>query len=248
MLALLPSWFLPLFGAVLGLIWGSFAAALCSRWPVGESVIKGRSRCDTCRATLGPRDLVPLLSYIVLRGRCRHCGQSIGIRPVTIELAAASIALISAALLPPSVALGAMLFGWLLLPIMILDYDHLWIPDRLIILLAAGGILFAATLWPDISTSDRVIGAAAGFLALETIRQVYKRVRRQEGMGAADPKLFAALGLWLGWQVLPIILLAASLIGIATAIFRHSDGTENSRALPLGSFLAVAALGLAWLG
>ncbi|MBL0924033.1 MAG: prepilin peptidase [Sphingomonadaceae bacterium] len=241
-------WVLPVFGALLGLIWGSFIAALCSRWPVGESVAEGRSRCDICRTTLGIRDLLPVLSYIALRGRCRHCNQRIGMRPVIIELVAASIAVISGLLLPPAMALGAMLFGWLLLPIVMLDYDHLWIPDRLVILLAVGGVIFAPMVWPDIETLDRLIGAGAGFLTLEAIRQIYKVLRKREGMGAGDPKLFAALGLWLGWHALPIILFLASLFGIVTAIYRHFASSGSQSALPLGSFLALAALALVWFG
>jgi leader peptidase (prepilin peptidase) / N-methyltransferase len=248
LLAYLPRWFLPFFGVLLGLIWGSFVAALCSRWPIGESVIRGRSRCDICKVQLGARDLVPLVSYTLLRGRCRHCRQQIGRRPIIVELVAASIALISILLLPPVTAVAAMLLGWLLLPIIILDYDHLWIPTRLVILLAAGGVLAGPLLWPDIALTDRLIGAAAGFLILEAIRQPYKILRGQEGMGAADPKLFAALGFWFGWQALPLMLLGASLIGIATAIYRHVAGAESQPALPLGSFLGVAALGLAWVG
>jgi leader peptidase (prepilin peptidase) / N-methyltransferase len=248
MLGHLPGWFLPVFGVLLGLIWGSFVAALCSRWPIGESVAKGRSRCDHCGAQLGARDLVPLLSYMLVRGRCRHCAQHIGFRPLLIELVTGSIALISILSLPPAQAVAAMLFGWLLLPIIILDHDHLWIPDRLVILLTLGGILLAPMLSPDISAPDRLIGAAGGFLILEAIRQLYKRLRGQDGMGAADPKLFAALGLWLGWQALPMILLVASLIGIATAIYRRAKGSDSQPALPLGSFLGVAALGLIWIG
>lgn len=156
--------------------------------------------------------------------------------------------MISVMLLPPALALAAMLFGWLLLPIMILDYDHLWIPDRLVVLLAIGGVIFGSMLWPDIETSDRLIGAAAGFLILEVIRRAYKWLRKREGMGAGDPKLFAALGLWLGWQALPMILLVASLIGIAVAIYRQISAIDGSQVLPLGSFLALAALGLAWFG
>jgi leader peptidase (prepilin peptidase) / N-methyltransferase len=244
----LPGWPLPTFGVLLGLIWGSFVAALCSRWPIGESVMTGRSRCDHCKVQLGARDLVPLLSYISLRGRCRHCRQPIGLRPAIVELSAASIAVISILLLPPTEAVAATLLGWLLLPIVILDYDHLWIPDRLVMLLAIGGVLVGAMLWPDVELTDRLIGAAAGLLILEAIRQLYKIQRGQEGMGAADPKLFAALGLWFGWQALPMILLGASLIGIGIAIYRYVAGSESQLALPLGSFLAVAALGMAWFG
>jgi leader peptidase (prepilin peptidase) / N-methyltransferase len=248
MLAHLPGWFLLASGVLLGLIWGSFVAVLCSRWPIGESVMKGRSRCDHCKAKIGAFDLVPLLSYIALRGRCRHCRQKIGLRPVIIELSAASIALTSILLLPPAAAVAAMLLGWLLLPIVILDHDHLWIPDRLVLVLAIGAVMAGPLLWPDVGLTDRFIGAAAGFLILEAIRQLYKILRGQEGMGAADPKLFAALGLWFGWQALPMILLGASLIGIALAIYRKAAGAESHQALPLGSFLGVAALGLAWFG
>lgn len=185
---------------------------------------------------------------MLLRGHCRHCRKKIGLRPIVVELSAASIALISFLLLPPEAAVAAMLLGWLLLPIIILDHGHLWIPDRLVLLLAIGGVLAGAMLWPDVELTDRLIGAAAGFLILEAIRQLHKMLRRQEGMGAADPKLFAALGLWFGWQALPMILLGASLIGIAAAIYRYVASPDSHPALPLGSYFGLAALGMAWLG
>lgn len=241
MLLALPSWFLPVSLGILGLIWGSFVAALCSRWPKGESVATGRSRCDKCGQKIAPRDLIPVFSYLLLKGRCRHCAQTIGLLPFIVELAAALLGILPLLFLPESQAIAAALFGWLLLPLILLDHQHLWLPNKLLLLLAATGFLIGPMLSPEIAMPDRVIGLCAGLFSLEFIRQFYKKVRKRDGMGAGDPKLFAALGIWLGWQLLPIILLLASAIGILSILLLHLTGNRQREAFPFGSYLAIAA-------
>jgi leader peptidase (prepilin peptidase)/N-methyltransferase len=247
LLAGLPYWFLLTLLTILGAIWGSFAAALCSRWPKGEGVVVGRSRCEQCGKGIASYDLVPVISYMLLRGKCRFCGQKIGARPIVIELAAALIGAVSLLLLPPDQAVAAAIFGWLLLPLVILDFDHLWLPDRLVLVLAAAGLAVGSHLTPDLAMFHRVIGAVAGFASLELIRRSYKLYRKQDGMGAGDPKLFGALGIWLGWQALPLLLLAASVIGIAFAAWHAVRGHEQ-KAFPFGSYLGVAAWLIALVG
>lgn len=244
----MPFWFLLATFAILGAIWGSFVAALCNRWPKGESIIAGRSACDGCGKTIAAYDLVPIVSYLALRGRCRHCGQPIGAQITGVEIASASTGLISVLILPPAQALAASLFGWLLLPLAILDHRHYWLPDRLILLLGAAGLIAGPMLKPELAWTDRAVGAAAGFLTLEAIRLLYKRHRERDGMGVGDPKLFAAIGIWVGWQNLPLVLLLAAMIGLSCAVARRLSTTEQDAVLPLGTYLAVASLLLCWAG
>jgi leader peptidase (prepilin peptidase) / N-methyltransferase len=241
MLFALPLWFLLASLTILGVIWGSFVAALCSRWPNGESVAKGRSRCDQCGAQIAARDLIPVASYLLLKGKCRYCGQNIGLLPFATELAAALIGAVPALLLPESQAVAGALFGWLLLPLILLDHQHLWLPNRLVLLLAATGFAVGPMLTPDIAFLDRIVGLFAGFLSLEIVRQVYKQFWQRDGMGAGDPKLFAALGIWLGWQVLPIVLLGGSAIGLLSVSILHLRAKLHRTAFPFGSYLGVAA-------
>lgn len=221
--------------------------ALISRWPKSESIAAGRSACDKCGRTIAAYDLIPLFSYLVLRGRCRNCGQRIAPDIVAVELAAVIIGIIPLFIMPPVQALAAALFGWLLLPLAILDYRHYWLPDRLVIPLGFAGLLAGPLLTPDLGWVDRVAGAAAGFFVLEAIRLVYRKYRRQEGMGAGDPKLFAAVGIWLGWQALPFVMLLATVIGIALAVATRRMVNGAQALLPLGTFLAVGAVLYVWL-
>jgi leader peptidase (prepilin peptidase) / N-methyltransferase len=238
--AALPLWFLLASLTVLGAIWGSFVAALCSRWANNESVLTGRSRCDQCSKPIAPYDLLPVISYLVLKGKCRKCGHEIGIQSVAVELISASIGAVSCLFLPASQALAAAVFGWSLLPLIILDYRHLWLPDRLVVLLVVAGLLFSPLLTPDIAIFDRAMGALAGFFSLEIIRRAYQSFRRREGMGAGDPKLFGALGIWLGWQALPFTLLIASAIGLGVLITVRVVTARHPSIFPFGSYLAVA--------
>jgi leader peptidase (prepilin peptidase)/N-methyltransferase len=136
-------------------------------------------------------------------------------------------------------------FGWLLLPLIILDYQRLWLPNRLVIALAGVGTVGGYFLLPDSIWTDRVIGGALAFLSLEAIRQGFRKIRSEEGMGGGDPKLFGAIGIWLGWQLLPMTLLLACLIGFVHVTKAYvRDGALPLR-LPLGTFLSVAAFLLA---
>lgn len=240
MLLALPFWFLPVSLGILGLIWGSFVAALCSRWPNGESVATGRSRCDKCGEQIAPRDLIPVFSYLLLKGRCRYCAQAIGLLPFIVELTAALLGVSPLLFLPDTQAVAAALFGWVLLPLVLLDHQHLWLPNRLVFLLAVTGFLIGPLLTPEIAMLDRITGLFAGFLSLEIVRQVYRYFRKREGMGAGDAKLFAALATWLGWQLLPMTLLLASMIGIISFLASVFTRANPRSVLPFGVYLAVA--------
>jgi leader peptidase (prepilin peptidase) / N-methyltransferase len=158
-----------------------------------------------------------------------------------VEVVAALIGVFPFLLFPAEQAFAITIFGWLLLPLVILDFQHLWLPIRLVLLLAAGGLIASPLLSPDILWQDRAIGAAVGFLSLEIIRRTFKWLRGQEGMGAGDPKLFAAIGLWLGWAALPFVLLVASGIGIATMLVTRAARREHDTQFPFGSYMGIAA-------
>ncbi len=233
--------------ALLGAIIGSFLATIVIRWPQDRSAVHGRSGCDACGRTLRARDLVPLASALMLRGRCRDCGAAIDARHWQIEFGCAVIGAVSGIAAPGLVGAAGAAFGWLLLTLAALDAADLWLPDALTGTLAvfglAGGL---ARLDPPLT--DRLIGGLAGFASLWLISFLYRRLRGREGLGGGDPKLFGAIGLWLGWRLLPSVLLIAGLVGLGIVLFARLRGraVAGDEPLPFGAFLAIAAYP-AWL-
>ena len=231
----------PVLLGFLGLILGSFIATLVIRWPAGRSV-GGRSACDGCGRELAAAELIPLLSAVVLRGRCRTCAAPIAPTHWRIELVACLIGALSGWLAPGPAGIAGAAFGWLLLALATLDLTAWWLPDVLTGLLAAGGMAGGIYgLGPPLV--DRLIGGAAGFGLLWVVGAAYRRVRGRIGMGGGDPKLFGGIGLWLGWAMLPPVLLVACLFGIGLLVVRRTGGGTVTRddALPLGALLAAAA-------
>lgn len=229
-------------GAVIGAIIGSFVGALAVRWPE-RSIASGRSACDGCGATLRPWELVPLLSYVLLRGRCARCGSAIDARQPLAELGGAAVGAAALWVAPGWPGLAGALFGWALMALALLDARHFWLPDRITLPLAAAGL--ALGLPP---LAERIAGAAAGWLALTLIARAYARARGRIGLGAGDAKLLAAIGAWLGWRDLPGVVLAACLIGLGWALAAHLRGQAISAAtrMPFGTLMALAAFPL-WL-
>ncbi|HEV2567775.1 A24 family peptidase [Sphingomonas sp.] len=229
-------------GFLFGAIVGSFLATAAIRWPAGEQAASGRSRCDHCRRTLSPFDLIPIVSFLVRRGRCASCGKAIDRKHLLIEIASAAIGGLSFSLAPGLAGVGGAVFGWGLLLLAVLDVEHFWLPDRatgtLTLLAIAFGAAGAAPF-----PNDRLIGMAAGFLSLWLIGRAYRLVRKREGLGGGDPKLFGAIGAWLGWAALPTVFLLAGLAGIGSALLARARGEAISAttSLPLGALLAVAA-------
>lgn len=232
--------------AVLGAIFGSFIAALVTRWPEGRSILTGRSQCDSCGVILKPWQLVPVASFIALRGRCAACGSAIGRDAFWVELIAAGIGALAMVFHPGWAGLAIAAFGWLLLPLALLDLRHFWLPHGLTAALATGGMVTAlAGLPPDLSS--RAIGGISGFGGLWLIATLYRRTRGHDGLGGGDPLLLGAIGLWLGWQALPMVLLGASGAGLLVALLLQWRGSDISSAtrFPLGTLLAVAAWAVA---
>ncbi|MDO9370935.1 MAG: prepilin peptidase [Sphingopyxis sp.] len=229
------------FAALIGLVLGSFIATLVLRWPAGRSVF-GRSQCDGCGRSLGPRDLVPLLSAAVSRGRCRMCKARIDPFHRRVELGSAAIGIGALAMAPGTAGWLWALFGWLLLPLALLDARHFWLPDRLNLLLGIVGLLIAGPML-ETSLIDRWVGAVVCGLTLAAIAEFYRRIRLKDAMGGGDPKLVAAIGAWLGWQTLPLMLLLASLGGIIWAVITQRKGDQplGERQIPFGVFACIAA-------
>jgi leader peptidase (prepilin peptidase)/N-methyltransferase len=159
-----------------------------------------------------------------------------------VEGAAALIGVAAFAAAPSLIGLFGAVFGWLLLILVLLDSRHFWLPDAITIPLVLCGL--GLGYWDtSIPFVDRLIAVAVGYLALELVRQSYKRLRGREGLGGGDPKLFAGIGAWLGWQLLPFVLLLACLACAAGLIISRASGRTFAADQPLafGAFLAGSA-------
>lgn len=229
------------------MIVGSFVATLVIRWPREGSALRGRSACDACGETLKARDIVPLLSALALHGRCRMCGARIDRTHAAIEGLCALVGLCAMLVAPGLPGLLGALSGWLLVALAALDLGHFWLPNQLTAVLALLG-LCAGFLGIQPHIVERLMGGLLGFGGLAMIAALYRHFRGREGMGGGDPKLLGAIGLMLGWQALPSVLLGASAVGLAWVGVRVLAGHSISPTdrLPLGALMALAAFPL-WL-
>jgi leader peptidase (prepilin peptidase)/N-methyltransferase len=201
------------------------------------------SHCPKCGRRIKPWENVPLLSYAFLRGKCAGCGVRIPIRYPIIEATSGLIAGYIAWRFGVSIAVfGALLFAWSLLALTVIDIDTQLLPDDITLPLLWCGLLFNA--WSTfVPLQDAVLGAIAGYISLWTVYWLFKLATGKEGMGFGDFKLLAAIGAWLGWKMLPLIILLSSFIGAAVGILlillqRHQRGTP----IPFGPYLACAGL------
>ena len=222
-----------------GLIAGSFVTVVAHRVPRGESIVGPRSRCPACGAQIAAYDNVPVLSWLLLRGRARCCGAAISPRYPLTELALGALYAATAIVLwddPGEVALG-LVFVTTLLAVTLTDLERRVIPNRILIVAAVLGVAIAAATDPG-SLPERAIAAAAAGGLLFGAALVYPR-----GMGLGDVKLAAVMGLFLGRDVGPAILvalLAGSLVGLAM-IARHGAAARK-QAIPFGPFLALGGV------
>lgn len=226
---------------------GSFLGVVIERVDAPRSILWGRSACPHCQAMLAPRDLVPLASWLLRRGRCRHCGKRLGFFYPLIELAALGVAMWSGALATGSAAWAGDLLGWTLLALAVIDARHFLLPDFLTLPLIPLGLAANAIADPD-NFEAAVIGAAAGFLAIIAIRQLYWWWRGREGIGLGDAKLLAAAGAWVGWPGLPSVVLIAALIGLAATLIHHipRGSISLTERVPFGSGLCFG-IWIVWL-
>lgn len=206
------------------------------------------SRCPHCEHKIRPWENIPLLSYLVLRGKCSSCAAAISIRYPIIELVTGLVTAVVAWHFGFSgQALAAMLLSWALIALTMIDFDHQLLPDSITLpLLWLGLLLSLGELFVDSHAS--IIGAAAGYLSLWSVFWLFKLVTGKEGMGFGDFKLLALLGAWMGWQMLPVIILLSSLVGAIVGItLILLRGRDRNIPIPFGPYLAAAGwLALIW--
>jgi leader peptidase (prepilin peptidase) / N-methyltransferase len=226
---------------------GSFLGVLIRRLPEGRPVAWSRSRCEGCNAPLAARDLVPLISWIAQRGRCRICRRWLGWFYPEVELAALSIAVISAVLDQGIEVWLDCLLGWSLLALAWIDARHWLLPDLLTLPLVIAGLVAALALAPG-ELASRALGAAGGYVFFRGLAFLYRRLRGRDGLGQGDAKLLAAAGAWVGAAALPQVILIAAFAGLCAAGVMRIAGVrlEASSALPFGPFLALA-IWVVWL-
>ena len=237
--------------ALFGLCIGSFLNVCIHRLPREESVVHPGSHCGACGAPVAWYDNLPVISYLVLGGKCRACRAPYSVRYLWVEVLTAVVFAITAAVTPPDalhILLGARLvFAALLIALFFIDLEHQLLPDVLTLPGIAIGLLASLFVPPGIVAC--VIGAAVGGGVLQAIRLAWKRATGQHGMGFGDVKMLAMIGAFLGWEQVWFVLFAASLTGavVGVAITVAGRGSMKTR-LPFGTFLAVAALIAAWWG
>jgi len=240
----LPDWLLPV---LVSPFIGSFLGVLIQRLPNGDDVVAARSHCNTCHRTLGPADLIPIVSFLAMRGRCRHCGAAIGRFHLIIELAALAVALWAITVDDGARLWADCVLGWTLLALAWIDARHMILPDVLTLPLVLAGLGFAWFLEPD-RIADHAAGAGVGWLLFWAVSRLYRLMRGRDGLGEGDAKLLAASGAWVTWAGLGPVMLVASLTGLAQALSLRLRGTETTAqtAIPFGPPLAFATW-LVWL-
>ena len=217
--------------------------------PEPPGIVLPRSRCSACGTAIRAIDNIPILSFLLLRGRCRECGSAIGWRYPIVEALTALLSVIVVWHFGWGwMALAAVLFTWALIALAGIDLDHHILPDGITLGLLWAGLLISLADWSPLDPAGAIIGAAAGYLVLWLVYHGFRLLTGKHGMGHGDFKLLGAAGAWLGWQMLPLIILLSSLLGAAIggawlALQRRSGQTP----IPFGPFLALATwIALIW--
>ncbi len=252
--------------AVLGLVVGSFLNVVIHRLPImlkrnwsrqcrelqepdavdtaddqPFNLMVPASRCPACGHRIRPVENIPVISYLALRGRCASCHTRISARYPIIELATATLSVITVMHFGYSLRAAAALgFTWTIIPLCMIDLDEQLLPDSITLpLLWAGLALSLGSVFIDSQAS--IIGALAGYLSLWLVYHLFKLATGKEGMGYGDFKLLGAIGAWVGWQALPVVILFSSVVGAATGILLIAfKGRNRGQPIPFGPFLASA--------
>jgi leader peptidase (prepilin peptidase) / N-methyltransferase len=223
---------------VVGAVIGSFLNVVIHRLPRHESLIRPRSRCPSCGTQIAEYDNVPVISWLVLRGRCRHCGERISARYPAVELITALV--FAAVVLVRGFDDDLLLelpFVAALIALAGIDYDHKLLPNRIVYPLAVWGVI-ATLLVDQDDLVEHLIAGAGAFLFLFAAVLAYPR-----GMGMGDVKLAGAMGLYLGVSVIPAMLIAfltGSVVGVA--IIAREGAAARKKAVPFGIFLAIGGV------
>ena len=202
---------------------------------------KPDSTCPKCQHKIRFYENVPVISWLFLKGKCSQCKNSISIRYPLVEATTALLSLVIANQYGVSVeTLLLLILTWGLICLTLIDFDHMLLPDQIVMPLLWLGLLVNIT-GTFVPLSDAVIGAAVGYMSLFSVFWLFKLLTGKEGMGYGDFKLFALFGAWLGWQLLPILILMASvvgaIVGISLMLFKNHT---REQAIPFGPYLAIA--------
>jgi leader peptidase (prepilin peptidase)/N-methyltransferase len=202
---------------------------------------KPDSTCPNCQHEIRYYENIPIISWLFLKGKCSQCKNNISIRYPLVEAATALLSLVIAIYYGVSFeTLLLLILTWGLVCLTLIDFDHMLLPDQIVMPLLWLGLLvnIAGTFVP---LSDAVIGATVGYMSLFSVFWLFKLFTGKEGMGHGDFKLFALFGAWIGWQLLPILILMASvvgaIIGISLMLFKNHT---REQAIPFGPYLAIA--------
>jgi leader peptidase (prepilin peptidase)/N-methyltransferase len=208
-----------------------------------------RSACPSCGHQITALENIPVLSWLWLRGHCSACGSRISARYPLVELLTATLSAAAAWQFGFGFAsVGAILFIWALIPLAFIDFDTTLLPDDITLPLLWGGLLF--NLFGIFSSlQSAVIGAMVGYLSLWSIYWLFKLATGKEGMGYGDFKLLAAIGAWLGWELLPVTILLSSVVGAAVGIAMVVFIKHDRRIpIPFGPYLAGGGVVALFLG
>jgi len=227
--------------------WRSEARAILEDdTPVPEGrydLLVPRSRCPRCETPVTALQNIPVVSYLLMGGRCRRCRAPISVRYPLVELGGAAVALLAFGRFGASPeAFAACLYGWALLALAGVDLDQHLLPDDITLpLLWLGLLVNLSAMFAPLPSA--VIGAITGYLVLWGVYQAFRLLTGKEGMGYGDFKLLAAIGAWLGWQALPLVILLSSLVGASVGIAMIALGRHGRDApIPFGPYLAAAGL------
>ncbi|MBN2839601.1 MAG: prepilin peptidase [Coriobacteriia bacterium] len=253
-----PPWYFALAMGVFGLLFGSFANVVIWRVPRGESISRPGSHCPGCQAPIAWHDNIPILSWLLLRGRCRHCGEPIAVRYPLVEAASGALFLIAALAWGPGLrAAFAAAFFWFLLVLSAIDLDTMRLPNPIVGAMAVvGGLgVVIATLSGSVAVplhdgpsagllahpvAFAVTGVLLGMGVSGGVAAAYGTVRGKSGLGMGDVKLLGAMGIYLGPYVL-LALLAGSLLGVAGGLFAARGSSLSETRIPFGPWLALGA-------
>jgi leader peptidase (prepilin peptidase)/N-methyltransferase len=225
-----------------GLVVGSFLNVCIYRLPRGESIAFPASHCTACGRGLSWYENVPVLGWLALRGRCRTCGESISWMYPAVELATPALFLLQHWYLgwQPLLAVR-LLFTCAMIVLFVIDLQHRVLPN--VITLPGVGVGLAASLVIEPGWRDALIGVVVGGGVLLLVAEAYLRLRGKEGLGMGDVKMLAMIGAFLGWQLMLLTLLFASVVGSVIGIGMMIARVGDTRyALPLGTFLAIASI------
>ena len=234
---------------VFGLAWGSFLNVVIYRVPLRMSLLHPPSTCPSCKARIKPYENIPVLSYLLLRGKCRHCGAKIGFTYLLVEILTPTLLAIvylhSGSFSLPFFA--AALFTSALIALAFIDARHQILPDFITYPGIVLGLAYAF-FRNDLKIGGALIGAAVGGGFLLVIYGLYWLIRKKEGLGLGDVTMMLMVGAFLGWQKTLLTLILGSFVGaIVGVILMRVQGRDLKFALPFGTFLAPAAyIALIW--